>query len=756
VRAAGNPPQRALALEGIHAYPDRHSVRAGDRLVLHVSSSVAYRLRIYRLGVQMDDTAGDVLIEDVGEAPPCPQLIHPGSYLHVAKGLSRMPRALSLECWVRPWRQRGWAGVLSQMNLGVSGGYGLLLSPEGKPAFYLARTGIWDATHVDEAPIVLERERWQHLVATWDGATKQLWVDGRLAGQWGHDDQLHAANAVLRVGACGSRAGQADHFLDADIGMPAVYSRALTADEITRRCSERGGRVASGPGVLACWPLDEELGARVADASAHRRHARIINHATWMIGGPGFRAEVPRFDNYNPRRDSERGHGLRLASDDLYDCGWEAVHKVRIPAVAKPGFYAARFEGTVDGQQVVYPVTFIVRRARHRARAPIVVLAATNTWLAYNAAAFARNRPGLKQVCGTNGMENSAGDPPAFSFYRAHAGGQGTYQVGLRVPWPSAGPYILYGGPTDYSHLMRADRFLHVWLEKAGYDFDVISDLDLHQEPDLLRRYRVMIINGHSEYWSVPMYRGLERYLAGGGSVMCLSGNSLFWRVSFDASGSVMECRKVDAPGDQLPPARRGECWHSQDGWRGGMLRECGYPGWKLIGLETLGWNNQSDARQFGPFLVENPGHFLFRSPAAVGLERGAAFGQAPDGGLPRANGHEVDVRLSTLARLAAGPVPEGARMPEDPPGIELLATGVVPWRLGGAAFDFFFRPIKPSNDQGGEVIYWERPEGGRVFNAGSIGAGWGAWVDPKFQRLLQNVLAHFGVPEPARPGFSG
>jgi hypothetical protein len=43
-------------------------------------------------------------------------------------------------------------------------------------------------------------------------------------------------------------------------------------------------------------------------------------------------------------------------------------------------------------------------------------------------------------------------------------------------------------------------------------------------------------------------------------------------------------------------------------------------------------------------------------------------------------------------------------------------------------------------------MIYWERPQGGRVFNAGSLGAGWGLSVDPQFQKLMRNVLFHFGV----------
>jgi hypothetical protein len=465
-----------------------------------------------------------------------------------------------------------------------------------------------------------------------------------------------------------------------------------------------------------------------------------------MIGGPSFDAAVPRFDDFEPSRDSGRGHGLRLASDDLYDCGWRVTHSYRLPRTARSGLYVGRLRFEWEGETHLQHVTFNVRRVRRARPAPILVLAATNTWRAYSGTPFGRTAAALKQVFGTGGTTNSPGDPPAFNFYRAHAAGQGTYQVGLRMPWPAAGPYVLYGGPTDYSHLMRAERFAQVWLERAGYRFEVVTDLDLHRDPGRLGDHEVVLINGHSEYWSKPMYDGLERYLGRGGNVICLSGNSLFWRVSFNEEGTVLECRKVDAPGDQLPASRRGECWHSQDGRRGGLLRECGSPGWRLIGLETLGWNNQGDPRQFGPYHVGRADHFLFRQPEEVGVMEGEAIGQAPDGGLPRANGHEIDVRLSTLAALQEQPSPEGQAVPGDPAGMVRLANGVIPWKIGGAAFDYFFRPIKPANDQGGEMIYWERPEGGRVFNAGSIGSGWALHADPKFQALMRNVLHHFGV----------
>jgi N,N-dimethylformamidase beta subunit-like protein/concanavalin A-like lectin/glucanase superfamily protein len=739
------PPHRELHVAGVHAYTDSESVAAGETISFHVSSTVSWRLSICRLGLKMDDPGGDQVLQRFRAAPPRAQPIYPGSYVDVKRGLTGRTERLSIECWIRLWKIGPPAAVVSQFDDQQAAGFALLVNPGRSLAFYAGDGTQW--TEHTFAGSTLTYQRWHHLVVTFDSASVTLWIDGKQRDTSPNIPRfISPGGARLRIGAMGKN-GIADSFLDADLAMPTLYSSCLSPEEIHSRFEDRGLHPPSGSGVLACWPLSEERGDAVADVSRHKRHGTIINHGTWMIGGPSFDSEVPRFGSYDPTKDETRGHALRLASDDLYDCRWSPTRTYGVPMTARPGLYAGRFEFELDHKPHLYDVTFIVKQAVRRRKAPILMLCATNTWRAYSGTPFAINDPTLKQVWGTNGARNSPGDPPAYNFYRAHAAAQGTFQQGLRMPWPAAAPYILYGGPTDYSHLMRADRFAHLWLEKSGYEFDVIGDLDLHRAPDQLRGYKALIINGHSEYWSIPMYEGLRRYLNGGGNVMCLSGNSLFWRVSYNEDATVLECRKVDAPGEQVPHERRGESWHSHDGLRGGLMRECGYPGWKLVGLETLGWNNQGNPEQFGPYLVDQPGHFLFNRPEKIDVRAGQPIGQAANGGLPRANGHEIDVRLSTLADLQDKPLPEGATMPGDPPGMTRLANGIITWQKGGAAFDYFLRPIKPKTDQGGEMIYWERPEGGRVFNTGSIGTGWALLGDPKLQTLLRNVLHHFGVP---------
>lgn len=749
-RTVAIPPHQPVALSGVHAYPMDHSVAAGGTLELCVSSSVAYNLKIRRLGVEVDDRSSDQIAGELGLFQPSPQAIHPGSYVHVERSLRGSLNSISLECWVRPFALTGLQGLISQEDKDSSDGFALGIGKDGYIGLFLG-----DGVSPDEAvvhrtkPGVVSRDKWHHIVGTWDGVLKTIYVDGIAVASWEFKGPLKPGRHALRLGAM-SQTRVARHFLDGDLSMAVIYSRALSPQEITARFAERGLIQPAGKAVHAVWTFSEEQGDFVRDVSGKGRHGRIINHGTWMIGGPAFQANVARFGSYDPGADATRGHGLRLASDDLYDCGWAVSHRWAVPHAARSGIYVADFEYDFEGRPRHYYCTFIVRRSPRRKRAPILFVCATNTWRAYSGTPFAVTAMERKQVWGTGGTGRDLPGMPSYCLYRGHAAGQGTYQLGLRMPWPAAGPHVLYGGATEYSHLMRADRFPQTWLEKQGYSCDVISDLDLHRDPSILRGYKVFMIVGHNEYWSREMYQSVEGYLRNGGNLLVLSGNTMGWRVSFSPDHTIMECRKVDCPGDQVPKNRRGEAWHSHDGLRGGPQRECGMPGYRVIGLDIIGWNNQANPKNFGPYVVDNSAHPFFNTPELSGLKNGDSFGWAGPGLMPMANGHEMDIRPSTFAALQQEPSPVGAVVPQDPPGMVRIANGVLPWKEGGQAMDYFFRVIKPKWDQGAEMIYWERPEGGKVFNAGAIGSGWVLHSDPRWATVVRNVLHHFGVTRSA------
>ncbi|MBM4023199.1 MAG: LamG domain-containing protein [Planctomycetes bacterium] len=740
--AAETPPApvtrpRAIEVPGLHAYADTHGLDAGAALVLRVSSTVPYRLTIVRPGARIDDPTSDETLVEVGEFPGRPQPIRPGSFVVVEQGIPATVTALALECWVRPFRPAGEQIFFSQGPR--AGGIGLGLTADG-------RVEAWGPVGLVGGN--LAARRWHHVVVQWAAGKATLWIDAQEAATAAFEGGLAVPDGPLLLAASEVDAA-AGRFLEGDLAMPAVHGRPLTAAEVADRFANRGTAVPSAQELVACWPLTEEHGDVIGDVGPRAAHGRIVNLATWMIGGPSFdAARVERYgDRYDPARDGTRGHGLRFAGDDLYDCGWEVSHTVAIPDTAQPGIHAARFVFESGGKPRVAWVTFVVRRRPGRPPPPLLVLCSTNTWLAYAATPFCVNQPAAS-FWPTYGHQLAHPAAPAYSCYRNHHAGQPTYQMGTRLPWPAAGPDVLYSKPqVGYSHLARGERFAHVWLEENGYDFDCATDFDLHRDPRLLDGYASVLINGHSEYWSSEALDTLDAYLRRGGTAVVLSGNTMFWRVSFNEAGTVMECRKLDERIGGRVDGATGELYHSHDGRRGSLLRECGRPAWRVVGLECDGWAG-TEAADFGVYHVETPEHVLFQEPEPIGLAKDATFGHAVDGGLPRAVGHEWDVRVSRLVGIT-GRVPAGTDLPTEPPGIVTLARGV---RAGRHALDYFTAGSASPDGTVADLIYWERPQGGKVFHAGAIGAGWALSADPTLQALMRNVLHHFGIPRPRRP----
>jgi hypothetical protein len=776
--ASSMPPHREQRVDGIHAYTDRLSAAAGETVRFHVSSSYPYELEICRLGTDVNSVDRDQILHSFGSVGPHLQPIHPGSYVNVEKRLDHQTElaGLTLEIWVRRWRTQGRQALISQLDQPNSCGFALFVNEDGSVAFYAGPGGSFSeqnlhATAPDQLKMVINPQglrvqsdntpssvlsnQWHHVVACYGGGSKQVWVDGGRVGSWSASGMIRPGDAPLRIGASG-KDGLADCLLDADIAMPSIYARALSAEEIKSRYASKALSRPSDADLLGCWPLNEERGDRAADASAFGRDGKIINHGTWMIGGPSFQADVARAAGYDPAKDSSRGHGLRLASDDLFDCRWKASHEYRLPDDARSGIYAGRIHFSLNGEKRLYHSVFIVKKAATRPKAPIAFLCSTNTWRAYAATPFAETWSGLKKSIGNNGFTNSPGSPPAFCFYRPHHAGQGTYLTGFRLPWPIVGPYTLMGPEEwDYSHLCRQDRFTQTWLESQGYSYDVYSDTDVHLDPRLLEGYKALFVVGHSEYWSFEAMNAVSRFLDQGGNAIVLSGNTAFWRVSFNSDATIMECRKGDAPGTQVRADRRGEMWHSHDSARGGMSRECGFPAWRLFGLEYFSLVGVG-ASGVGPFVVRSPDHFLFKEPIDLKLREGDGLGGSPGRAMPQPIGHEGDVRVSTLARFLVEPPPPGMAQPtEDPSGITLLADGIADWTKVniGEPWDYFQRPVSrdkaPKAPIGAEMIYWQRAGGGRVFHSGSINSGSTLQADPRWGGLLKNVLAHFGVPIP-------
>ena len=731
------PPHHAIDLPGLHAYAQK-SIAAGEEIEFRVSSAVPYDLSVVKLGADPENRDKDPVFQSFRVEKPQAQPIHPGSYLHVSKALpsERRLSQLTLECWIRPFQLTGWQGLVTQHDYPENCGIGLFIS-EGKIVFGTGSGGAYDAAAFQQTkPGLIKAHRWHHVVGSWDGKKKRIYLDGKLVAETAFAGTARPGKTALRLGAYGQE-GKAVNFFNGDLAMCAIYDRALNGEQVSKRFADRGLNVPENDRLLACWPFGEERGTQVADASDFGRDARIINRGTWMIGGPSFNASaVKRHDSeYDPTKDEQRGHGLRLASDEIYNARWKVSHRFRIPPDAKSDVYAGRFDFKLKGKPMRYHTSFIVRRPETKPKAPLLVLVSSNTWLAYNSVPFPVNHgKGLVNM-GTGGLGNSHPGAPKYSFYSDHRNGQPTYKVGLKVPWPAGGPNKTYIGG-GYSHLLRGERFLHLWLDKHGYEYDVITDRDLDRNPEILKGYQAVLVNGHSEYWSARAYDGMDDYLKAGGAAVVMSGNTMFWRVSFDDTGEVMECRKFGGGIGGRKLAKIGELYHSHDFKRGSLMRFCGYPAWKLVGLECIGWGGGN----FAHYQVDVPEHFLFNKPHKIELKKGDPFGFTNT--KKGAVGHEYDVRLSTLLRATKNPALKGLVEPE---GIVTIASSnskrnVLDFNAQG------HRPRAGDEQTIAEIIYWERPEGGRVFHTGSIATAWAMYYDESLSNLVRNVLHHFKV----------
>jgi hypothetical protein len=173
-------------------------------------------------------------------------------------------------------------------------------------------------------------------------------------------------------------------------------------------------------------------------------------------------------------------------------------------------------------------------------------------------------------------------------------------------------------------------------------------------------------------------------------------------------------------------------------------MRQCGFPGWQVCGLETfgiLGVNRDSPGpgnSDFGTFEVTEPTHFLYQG---LNLTKGQQFAK-------NMVGHESDIRvttLDTLRKAAGNDIPDGADDPKEPAGITTLAEARGGNILEGLSTDYFLQSVPVNAVKSvADLIYWDRPEGGRVFNAGAVGNGIALLHDEKFAKLVYNVLLRF------------
>ena len=346
---------------------------------------------------------------------------------------------------------------------------------------------------------------------------------------------------------------------------------------------------------------------------------------------------------------------------------WPVAVTFSIPSGAVTGVYLVKL--TAPQGDTLVPL--VVREKTPGA--VIVYSVSTNTYQAYNTWG------------GTSLYVNQIGWKPPGSFSApAHA-----FAVSFDRP---------FNNSLGTGEFLAKDRDFVTFAEGQGYDVAYVTDTDLDADPTILSSRRMLVIQGHSEYWTRPMRDAADAAVAAGTNAAFFAANDAYWQVRFsDGTRRLLFGYKEYCGRD---PMRSSDPSRATCLWRDSAIQR---PENALIGQMYGDWIWAA-----APLQVEDPSSWIWAGTGATDLTTVAGLYQ-----------NESDLRFANGA---------------EPHGVETVASGFVQSYFG--AFD-----------QSATTLY-AAPSGAQVFAAGSIGfsrvlAGPTRW-DPIVQQLVANLFSRF------------
>lgn len=718
-------PARAEGAFPVVGYADRWSVAPDETVRFMVGTNAdSHRAEIVRL-LHGDDRPGapglkeeSVATSVDGKYPGRAARYPTGSCVVVPDAPELRLASFTLSAWIfatTPGKRP--QGLVTKWSSGDDIGFGLVINDRGELALQLGAGG--RTPEVVASGRAIRANQWYMVAASYDATTgtvrlvqhpQSLWpgdasdvvLEQRVRPGGFDDGSGPMMLAAWAAGPDGS-GGQAEGHYNGKIESPAIHATALDRGAL-ESLAAGASPMDLGPAVAA-WDLAADTSSdRIRDISDNGLHGTTVNMPTRGMTGHSFRGgdgswvSAPNTHN-----------AIHFHDDDLEDCGWEVAFEFCVPSSLASGVYAAKL--TTDDSE--FHVPFFVRPRDRRASASILLLAPTNSYLAY-----------------ANFQEPFATEHGVLGLYHEHGDGSAVVYSSARRPIVNFRPGSNFPvlGEDGAPHQFNADLYLVDWLTAKEFAFDVATDEDLHGEgTDLLDQYRVVLTGTHPEYWSATMLDALEAYLEQGGRLMYLGGNGLIWNTTF-APGRphVVEVRRGVGP---IRYSRPGESHHSTTGELGGAWRIRGRPPNRLLGVGSI----------------------------AQGFDHSAPYHRQGDSYDPRArwifDGVGDDEPIGDFGLTMGGAA-----------GFEVGCTdfdaGTPPHALTVASateFSSTYEHQYPQHVAGtdidhhdairGDMVYFETPNAGAVFSVGSIaycGALSHHGYDNNISRITENVLSRF------------
>lgn len=490
--------------------------------------------------------------------------------------------------------------ILGRWSVNGSEGFALGINPEGKLEFWVGDGKKVDQVTAD-APLV--PKVWVLAAASYDPATgqarlRQISVQNAWNSHIGpvvpYDHNAHVVETLrcgpsrpdvpFLIAGASEKNPERGRFVsmlfNGKIDRCGMVDGALGSEEIE---AIAGGHAPAGP--IAYWDTtqgytDRGIGTTIADTGPHGLHAEGVNRPVRAMTGWNWRGREDSF-----RLDPSQYGGVAFHEDALTDCAWDTTVSWTPPADLRSGVYALK----VSAGDKVDRLPVIVRPATPRAR--IAVQMSTFTYLAYAnerlsfdaqiAQAIVAHTP----VISADDIEYNKLQEFGLSTYDHHSDGAGVCYSSWKRPIINMRPGYRMAGMT-FPWALPADLSLLWWLEHAGYDYDLITDHDVHREGvAAMRPYKTVLNVTHPEYYSEGMLDATEQYLTEGGRMMYLGGNGYYWVTSACPDDpACIEVRKLDV-GSRAWQAEPGEGYLATTGERSGLWRSRGRPPQKLVAL---------------------------------------------------------------------------------------------------------------------------------------------------------------------------
>ncbi|MET8182195.1 N,N-dimethylformamidase beta subunit family domain-containing protein [Streptomyces sp. NPDC005336] len=755
----------------IVGYSDQLSLRPGRQVDFLVSCDAEqYHADIVKLihGDTNPDGPGfkiePVHTEVDADFPGRVQRVHAGSHILVDDHPTlQVDTAFTLQVFIAPTTpNKGVQGLVTKWHEGRQAGYGLFIGDDGFLQLWLG----------DGSGTVQKVTSGKPLLAgTWYLASGSVNTDGEIRlcqepfvtpanGRFTIASSLESTTAVVTGRARTTpasdndvplvMAGYVEALTDELIGVvvaghyngkldrPRIHREALSPAQIVSQVD-----AVRGATLAAAWNFQEEItdsgirGTRhITDVSPNRLHGRTVNVPTRAVTGYNWQAREQNFIHA-----PEQYGAIHFHDDDLDDARWQVGFTLTVPEDLASGLYAARLRADDDTDYVPFYV-----RSREGREKKICFLAPTASYMAYANDHVAVSTP-LAQlliarapVLQQQNIVLSERREFGRSTYDTHSDGSGVaYSTRLRPILNMRPGFRHWLSPSLWQ--FNADLHLIDWLIEKEYDFDVITDEDLHHEGvSALKPYRVVLTGSHPEYYSEQMLDALNGYLDTGGRMMYLGANGFYWVINYDPENkNIIEVRK--GHGSNAWRCKPGEFHLSFTGEYGTLWRHRGRAPQRLVGVGFVAQGfDVSSYYRHTPDTFNGVASWMFE-----GIEKNGKlgdFGLVGDG----AAGLELDIYD---AELGTPPETVIAAASQDHTDIYLEVLEELYFNAPGTGGTEDPRVRA-------DIVYFPTPNGGGVWSAGSI-AYCGSLshnnYDNNASRLMGNVLNRFLSDEPAPLG---